>query len=89
MYRTKLCIHFNSIGGCRRGQDCNYAHGIEQLRDAPRRRFQKGRGPATVTVEAGDVQPSTTVTVYDTQKEPKVAADEANYVLVDMCECSS
>ncbi|TQD97154.1 hypothetical protein C1H46_017243 [Malus baccata] len=33
-YKTRLCVNFKS-GMCRNGENCNYAHGIEDIRHPP------------------------------------------------------
>eukprot|EP01083_Nonionella_stella_P239281 837609_1 len=31
-YKTELCSYYNTYNGCRNGQDCKWAHGVEELR---------------------------------------------------------
>jgi len=35
LWKTKLCTYFQSCGVCRRGDMCTFAHGEEELRQAP------------------------------------------------------
>jgi len=34
-YKTRICTKFR-FGACRNGKDCNFAHGVEELRQPPR-----------------------------------------------------
>eukprot|EP00898_Chlorokybus_atmophyticus_P005767 jgi/Chlat1/6191/Chrsp42S05733 len=34
-YKTKLCTRYASVGGCALGDSCQFAHGLEELRNAP------------------------------------------------------
>jgi len=35
MYKTKLCQKFMQTGACNRGDECSFAHGYTELRQAP------------------------------------------------------
>ena len=35
MYKTKLCQKFMATGQCNRGEECSFAHGHRELRQAP------------------------------------------------------
>jgi hypothetical protein len=35
LYKTQLCRHFEQKGFCNLGEKCNFAHGKEELREAP------------------------------------------------------
>lgn len=31
-YKTQLCRHFSTTGYCKQGENCQYAHGVEEIR---------------------------------------------------------
>lgn len=48
MYKTKLCQKFMATGQCNRGEECSFAHGHRELRQAPPGGPGGSRGPPGV-----------------------------------------
>lgn len=65
LYKRYLCTFFSTTGSCRRGADCTFAHGPEELRDGsaapgtarPAGQPPAGAVPAWVAARVGSARP--------------------------------
>jgi hypothetical protein len=50
-HKTRLCCYWRDGGGCRNGDRCRYAHGLDELRSPPRPAGPRAWAPARAPVE--------------------------------------
>ena len=78
LFKTQLCRHFEQKGFCNLGEKCNFAHGKEELREAP-----PGSAPAPVasSYNYGGYQPKT----YQQPSYTQVDHSSSKYYKTVLC----
>jgi len=77
LWKTKLCIHFDS-GQCRRGPDCSFAHGVAELANPWTQAQDIAHRPTTTRMDFSKLDPN------HERREVHVPRDQADVLMTDV-----